>query len=316
VILATEDIAARDYPFLHLALEDPPHNMGIGISLKTSAKKKMGRFQSLEKRSPGSVWLAMNELEGWTGTVDSVQLAIVGQSGETVRIKDLSLYPASPSRQLRAIYSDFTGYAPWKRANMNTHTGVSKISSYYPAPLIVTLLLLSIFGYGLLLFLFQRKLTFNWTVVALIFLACWICLDVIWQNRLLHQVAYSYRTFSGKDTPEKLALGPDSRLYNFISKVKHHLEESKDTRIFVITSDIYLGMRGAYYLYPYNAFWSLEPPEIPADEYLRSGDYIVLIQPTKAYFSKNKGQIRAPENRPRSAERLLQNRSGSLVRLK
>ena len=59
VTLATEDIAARDYPFLHLALEDPPHNMGIGISLKTSAKKKMGRLQSLEKRSPGSVWLAM-----------------------------------------------------------------------------------------------------------------------------------------------------------------------------------------------------------------------------------------------------------------
>ena len=137
-----------------------------------------------------------------------------------------------------------------------------------------------------------------------------------WQNRLLHQVEYSYRTFSGKDTPEKLALGPDSRLYNFISEVKRHLEESKDTRIFVSTSDIYLGMRGAYYLYPYNAFWSLDPPEIPADEYLRSGDYIVLIRPTKTLFYQSNSQIRAPENKPHSAEKLFSNRVGKLVRLK
>jgi hypothetical protein len=315
VTLATEDIAARDYPFLHLALEDPPHNMGIGISLKTSAKKKMGRLQSLEKRSPGSVWLAMNELEGWTGTVDSVQLTIVGQSGETVRIKDLSLYPVSLSRQLRAIYSDFTGYAPWRRADMNSHTGVAKVSSFYPVPLVVTLLLLSTLGYGLLLILFRAWLKFNWTVVALIFLACWIGLDLVWQNRLLQQVAHTYRTFSGKDTQEKLAVGPDSKLFNFISEAKQHIEPA-DARVFVSSTDIYKGMRGAYYLYPFNVYWSLELPEIPTDTYFRKGDYVVLIRPTTTRFYRSNDKLRTPYNRPLAAELIFSSHLGTLVRLK
>ncbi len=313
--LTTGGIEASDYPFLHLALEDLPQNLSVAISLETSEKKKKNRYYTLENRSPRSVWLATNELEGWAGTIISFHLVVRGRANQIIRIRDLSLYPASPSRQLQAIFSDLTSSAPWKRADMNTHTGVAKVSSFYPVPLVVTLLLLSTLGYGLLLVLFRARLTFNWTVVALIFLACWISLDLVWQNRLLHQVAHTYRTFAGKDTQEKLAAGPDRKLFHFISEVKKRLE-SPDARVFVSSSDLYQGMRGAYYLFPFNAYWSLELPELPAEKYLRKGDYIVLIRPSRARFSPGNEMLKAPENRPHRAESLFTNSFGTLVRLK
>jgi len=319
--LVTGGVDARDYPFLHLAIEDPPQPLQVSISLEINGKKKRRRTYmlegsfTLEDRSPESVWFAMNEFEGWTGTVTAVELVFVSRSGETIRIKDLSLYPASPSRQLRAIVSDLTSTALWQRSDMNTHTGVDKVSSFYPVPLVVALLLLSTFCYGLLLLLFRGSIKFNWTVVALIFLACWISLDLVWQNRLLHQVAHSYRTFAGKDTPEKLAVGPDHRLFNFISEAKQRLEPA-DARVFVSSSDIYLGMRAAYYLFPFNTYWSLELPELPAKKFLRKGDYILLISPTRIRFSKKISILKTPLDSPQEAELIFSAATGKLVRLK
>lgn len=314
VSLATGGIPAQFYPFLHLAIEAPPQDLEITIKLGVEGEKTWS--YKLESTSLSSMWLATKELEGWTGTVNSIRLLFESATGQVIHIENLSLYPASPSHQLRAIVSDLTSNTPWKRANMNTHTGVAKVASFYPVPLVLTLLLLATLSYGLLLLLFQGRLKFNWTVVALLFLTCWISLDMIWQNRLLHQVTHSYRSFFGKDTPEKLAVGPDSRLFNFISEVKQQLEASTDTRVFVSSSDLYLGMRGAYYLYPYNVFWSLARPEVPPSQYWRSGDYIVLIQPTTTRFHKGKDLMRTPDNRPRNAELLLDNPAGKLVRLK
>ena len=285
VSLVTGGIDTKDYPFLHFAIEDPPQPLTVSIFLEKNGKKKKSRLYklknsyTLEDRSPESVWFAMNEFEGWTGTVTAVELVFVSRSGQTIRIKDFSLFPTSPSRQLRAIASDLTSTALWKRADMNTHTGVDKVSSFYPVPLVVTLLLLSTLCYGLLLILFRGRIKFNWTVVALIFLTCWISLDLVWQNRLLHQVAQTKRTFAGKDTPEKLAVGPDHKLYNFISEAKQHLEPD-DARVFVSSSDIYRGMRGAYYLLPLNTYWSLELPELPSEKYLREGG---LHRPDKSH---------------------------------
>ena len=317
VQLDTGGIDAGDYAFLHLAVENPPEDLTTAVSLNFQGNWKTVQDHTLQNRSPTSLWLALHELEGWTGTIDSVMLFFTGESGETVRIKDFALYPATPMRQLRAIYSDLAGNAPWQRADMNTHTGVSKESSFYPVPLAVSLLLLSTFAYGALVLLLRRRLQFNWKVVGLIFLACWISLDLVWQNRLLYQAEHSRRLFAGKDSPEKLAVGPDSELYQFISAAKAHIQP-EDARVFVATSDIYQGMRGAYYLYPFNAFWRLEPPEIPHDPYLRAGDYFVLIHPseTKFYPGRGEGKLLGPQNRPHLAERLYADNTGTLVRLK
>ena len=93
----------------------------------------------------------------------------------------------------------------------------------------------------------------------MIFLACWLVLDLVWQNRLLRQVAHSHFTFAGLSNEEKLAAGPDAKLYRSIAAVKAHINEP-DARVMVATSDLYAGMRAAYFLYPLNAYWRLERP--------------------------------------------------------
>jgi len=317
VTLDTGGINADDYAFMHLAIENPPEDLTTAVALNFNGNWMAVQPHKLHNESPTSVWLAMHELEGWSGTINSVTVTFSGRRGEIVRVKKFGLYPSTPIRQLQAIYLDLTGNAPWRRADMNTHTGVAKESSFYPVPLAAALLLLSTFAYGVLLLLLPQRSSFSWKVVGLIFLACWVALDLVWQNRLLYQVAHSQRLFAGKDSPEKLAEGPDGELYNFIAAARQYIQP-QDARVFVATTDSYRGMRGAYFLYPFNAFWRFEPPEIPRDHHLRKGDYVVLIRPSDTRFTrgKNRSTLKGPEHPARPVERLYSDDTGTLVRLK
>lgn len=307
-------IEAAAYPFLHLSLDESSKNLQVFISWKTSEKDNNNYMYPLENKSRESLWLATSELPGWAGHISGLHLVFVGRAGETVGIRDFSLFPTSPSRQLQAIVSDLTSYEPWNRAAMNTHTGVTKVSSFYPVPLMVAYLILCLLGYGLLLLLFRATLKFNRGVVALIFLACWISLDMVWQNQLLRQLADTYHQFSGKNTQEKLAVGPDGNLYKFISQVKPLLTPG-DARVFVSSSDEYQGQRGAYFLYPRNVYWR-EPHHIfPSENLWRSGDYILLINPTKQRFNRRLNQVFLPGCCVLGAELILANHNGTLLRV-
>jgi hypothetical protein len=309
VKLDTGGIEAAHYPFLHIALKNPTRSLKVMISFEADGKRSDD--YTLEATSPTSVWLATNEFQGWKGSIEAVELTFIAPGRESVHIADLSLHPASSTRQLRAIVSDLSSFKPWKRAQMNTHTGVAKVASFYPVPLVMTWLLLSLSIYGLIV-LFTRR-AFNWTEVGLIFLACWVSLDLVWQKRLTHQVTHSFQTFSGKTSEEKLAAGPDGKLYRFISTVKQHIE-SPDARVFVASSDLYRGMRGAYYLYPLNPYWKLEGPQIPDGRFMREGDYVLLLAPTRVKLNRAEG-IRLPETGYFPVETLLFSPTGRLVRL-
>ncbi|NQX88845.1 MAG: hypothetical protein HRT77_09280 [Halioglobus sp.] len=304
---ATGGIEAQDYPFMHIAIDDPPADLTISVSITADGQKS--DWYQLEAPHPESVWLSLNEFAGWQGTVEAVELRLI--TGETLRIKDLSLHPAAPSRQLRAIVSDLTSFAPWKRAQMNTHTGVAKVASFYPVPLVMSWLLLSLTIYGLIVLFTKRA--FSWTDVGMIFLVCWFGLDLIWQKRLTHQVIHSHHTFAGKTTEDKLLAGPDGRLFAFISQVKEHID-SPNARIFVASDDLYRGMRAAYYLYPFNSYWKLGGPQIPDPERMHKGDYVLLLGPTRVLLHRAKG-IRRPETKYFPAKLLFNSASGKLIRL-
>lgn len=314
VSLAGQQIDARAYPFLHLAMEESAHQPQVWISWNTGTTEKSNHVYVPHNKSWAWLWLATNELQGWTDHIEDLGLVVVGQPGETVRIRDFGIYPASPSRQLQAIFSDLAGYVPWNRAAMNSHTGVTPVSSFYPTTLIVAYLALSLLAYGILLLVLRAKVKFSWQVVALIFLACWISLDVFWQNRLLHQVADTFRTFSGKTVQEKLTAGPDAQLYDFVAQVIP-LVQPADSRIFVSSSDTYLGQRGAYYLYPFNVFWPGPGGEFPADSLLHSGDFIVLINPTTLLFNAAKSVLATSPTTELGVQLVLSGPTGKVVRV-
>jgi hypothetical protein len=315
VNLATGNIDARDFPFIRLALETTSQNLAVAIVWTNAQNAEDSRSYTLESQTQQSLWLATEELRGWNGEIGTLSLSFLGRAGDTVLISDFSVFPSSATRQLQAISSDLTAYAPWNSAAMNTYTGAFNSSSFYPTVLAVAFLALSVLAYGLLLFVFRVKLRFNPAVVALIFLANWVILDMLWQYRLLHQLADTHSLFSGKNTEESLAVGPDAKLYSLVSNVKPLLD-SADSRIFVASSDNYSGMRTAYYFYPLNVYWSLYGPSLPHKESLRRGDYLVLIHPSEFEFNPIRSRVVAPKRRHLNAELVFSDPSCTVVRLK
>jgi hypothetical protein len=316
IALPMPRVQSSHYPFLHLAITGAAENLSLLILWRTAQTGEEVLVHQVQVDSLETLWLATGALTDWKGDITSLGMIILGQPEEGVVIEDVSVYPASLSAQLKAMYSDWTNFSPWNHSSINSHKGVSSAASFfYPVPVIATFLALSLLAYGLLLLLLRADTRFDWRVVATIFLTCWISLDLIWQGKLWRQLGVTYETFYGKDTQGKLTAGLDAELVELMTGVKGQLE-STDSRIFVSSTDDYLGMRGAYYLYPFNVFWKRHGPELPRGEYLRSGDYIVLVGPTQMSFDPVTSTLQTPQSRTLSVEPVISRRMGSLFRVK
>lgn len=312
--LPLEPFNARDYGFIHLAIDQSDPEMKALVAWKTSADETKRHHYELENRSRASVWLSTAELRGWEGEITQIQLLFPGNDGESTLVHDFSLYPGGLLYLLKAIRSDWAGFVPWNRAAMNSYTGATNVSSFYPVPLVVSFLACSVLAYGLLLLLARRRTKFDFRVLSLLFLACWIVTDLAWQNRLINQLTDTHRIFAGKDPEEKRAVGPDAKLYQFIAAAKQHLE-SPNSRVLVITSDKYIGLRSAYYFYPHNALYRMHGRELPANYYLRSGDYVALLKPSVVQYFPRRQLLAMPNSATLDAQLLYSDKNGKLVRL-
>lgn len=293
VTLPQAGFAADHYPYLHLSLQEVRPKSAILLAWRTTSDPEANYSHQFETTSRESLWIATSELPGWEGTIQNVYLFIAGEADAAVTIDAFELHQPSLAAQLRGIYSDLTAYEPWNRSSMNSHTGARNVSAFYPAPLFAGLFLACLGAY-LVLCLAVPRIQFTWSVPGLVFLSVWVCLDLVWQTRLVQQVADTRATFAGKTDDQKLRIGPDAALYQFVRSASEQIPRS-DARVFVASSDDYTGLRAAYYFYPLNALWRLQTDEIPQPHFLRSGDYLALLNPTTveldaqgstAHFSK------------------------------
>jgi hypothetical protein len=150
---------------------------------------------------------------------------------------------------------------------------------------------------------------------VLIFFASWLILDMFWQRRLLHQLVDTHHLFAGKSTEEKLAVGPDAKLYSLVAHTKP-LVEAADARVFVVSSDHYFRMRTAYHFLPLNTYWANYGPALPPKKSLRTGDYIALINPSQFSFDRQRNMVVAPQRQGLRAELVFSDQTGTVVRLK
>ena len=306
---------ANAFPFLHLGFTHAPRDFSILILWRTAQTGAQVHVYELQENPGTSLWLDTKELKYWSGELTSLGVVVMGRPGGAVIFRDISLQPASLAAQLHSISAQWTSFMPWRHSSINSHRGLgSSGSTFYPVVVIAALLALSVLAYLLILLLPWTKSRFDWRAVAAMFLACWISLDLIWQHKLIRQLALTYSTFYGKDHQGKLAAGIDGELVEFMTEVKRALG-SPDSRVFVSSSDDYLGMRGAYYLYPFNVFWERRGPELPQKKYIHSGDYIVLVEPADTSFDAVSGKLLPPHDAFLSVEPILSRRIGSLYRV-
>lgn len=277
VTLPVAQAATTDYPYIHLALRDFQPDLEITLSWRGTVNgEDYTTSVEMTSRPRSSLWLAAHEIPGWDGRLTLLLLRFSGEPGGTLILEDLSLHPPGFAMMLRALRDDWTNFAPWELGDVNAHTAITRTSPYYPTMLVAILLFFCVGSSALMQLLRRPAARPEWPVFGLLFLVCWLILDVAWQYKLLRQLAETREQFAGKSTAQKLASGPDAQLYNFVSAAQE-LMRPAGARIFVAADDTYKGMRTAYYFYPYNAYWKKEGPQLPHPEYLRSGDYIAVI---------------------------------------
>lgn len=302
--------------FLHLGFTSVPQDASILILWRTAQTGKQVHVYELKEHPGTALWIATKALAHWTGDITSLGVAVTGQPGAAVTFSEIALLPASLPVQLRSIYGSWTSFTPWRHSSVNTYTGIDSTGvAFYPVAGMAVLLGLSVLAYLLILMQSWAKLNFNWRTVAAMFLTCWIGLDLIWQHKLFRQLTQTYSTFYGRDNQAKLSVGVDGELVEFMTEVKKELD-SPDSRIFVSSSNDYTGMRGAYYLYPFNVFWERKGPELPQNKFVRSGDYIVVVKPTNANFDAVTGRLLFQHDSSLSVEPVFSQPIGSLYQVK
>ncbi len=307
---------ADAFTFLHLGFTQKPGKSSILILWSTAQTGAKIHVYQLQENPGTSFWIHTKKLKGWSGDITSLGVMVAGRPGATVTFQDVSLLPATLGTLLQSVYSDWTAFRPWQHSSVNTHKGTgSDNPSFYPVVVVAAFLALCIMAYGLILLFFRARASFDWRVMASLFLIGWLGLDLIWQGKLFRQLALTHKTFSGMDSQEKLAVGIDGELVKFMAEVKQELDAT-DSRIFVSSSVDYMGMRGAYYLYPFNVYWERRGPELPQSKYVHSGDYIVVVQPADTSFDTATGKLLSSHDTSLSVEPILSHRLGSLYRVK
>jgi hypothetical protein len=316
IALPVPRAAASAFTFLHLGFTHAPRDFSILILWRTAQTGAQVHVYELQDNPGTSLWLDTKKLERWSGDITSLGVVVTGRPGAAVTFRDVSLMPASLHNLMQSIYSDWTAFRPWHHSSINTHKGIGpKSPSFYPVAVAAAFLAMCIMAYVLILFLPGTKTSFDWRVVAAMFLICWLGLDLMWQGKLFRQLALTHETFAGRDSQDKLAAGIDGELVKFMAEVKQKLDAT-DSRIFVSSSDDYLGMRGAYYLYPFNAYWERHGPELPQNKYVHSGDYIVVVEPADTSFDAVTGKLLSQQGTSLSVEPILSQLMGSLYRVK
>jgi hypothetical protein len=119
--------------------------------------------------------------------------------------------------------------------------------------------------------------------------------------------------FAGKSNSEKRQAGGDSALFDFTRRVNDVVSESC-TRVFISTASDYMGMRGAYFLFPNNVYWERDELTLPAAEHIEAGDYVVLLPPARVSYDRKARYLQYGNGERLRAELLFSEGSGALFR--
>jgi len=315
ITVPAQGLQLEESPIVTLEFANQISTADLFLIWRTDLVEKGRHKLQLSAINIGTAWVSMENKKGWRGAAEVLGIAIRVHPNQEIAIKSISISSLTILTMAKMLIYEWSSFKPWEQVDINLYTGTRSFDEgTFPVPVFAVSLTIALSIY-LAYLLFSRKLhEYNWRIAALLTLACWIGLDLLWQIRLGQQLQDTYATFAKKSTTKKLLASEDRDMVQFISKVREKIV-GENTRVFIGSIDDWGGMRGAYYMSPLNTYWHRKGPELPDRRYLRSGDYILLIRPFSLLYDKTFNVIRFSDNDDLPVEPLLLEPMGILLRV-
>ena len=237
--------------------------------------------------------LDLGSVAGWQGDAESLQVGFLLGPGDEVTLQQISLSNPGMLEVMSKSLQSWSAFRPWLPVDINVLTGTREFNKGpYPAQVfaISTLLLL-------LAYLAWRQRRAKWTGVAMIVFCSWLALDALWQWRLWQQLEVTRATYEGLGSEGKVLASERGRIANLARQARRAIDTA-DPRIYVASQSDGDGMNAAYYLSPYNTYWYRRGAELPENDYLQPGDYILIVKPSITLYDRSKGLMRLPPGKP------------------
>lgn len=250
--------------------------------------------------------------DGWDGTVTGLAIVVRAPLKEPLALAGATVGADSALGKLAEIAGQWAAFFPL-RAHSN-HFPFDEERDYPLSPL-ATVALAQLLAIGAYLTWARRRRTAPAKlVIAVVFLAGWMLLDLRWQANLWRQLGDTAAAFAGKTTEEKHASGVDRELYALVQRV-HAKLPPPPARVAVLATNDSLRFRVAYFLYPHSANAIFGPEPRAGD--LRPGDHVLLFFYGNAAYDRATQSLVWTDGQRRAVDELLvENQDVALVRVR
>jgi len=285
--LPVTQLEVDDTVLLQLELAGPPPQRAL---VYWSLDASDGRPFRAEIAPPvtGTSTYNLGTVPGWQGTVKSLWIQLYTAPNQVVGLRRVAFKPPSTMTRIRMGLRSWMVDRSWRDTDINFITGVRQGQPPYPVPVFAGLVVLGL----VLLWLLHRVfgVVAGWRAAGCLVLVIWMVSDTFWQARLWNQALQTWHRYAGKSAEEKLKVSRYHRLIAFVYAAGERIKE-RDARVFVASSVDGVGMLSAYYLSPLNTYWHRNGPELPAGDVFDSGDYILIIAPSRVAYDPQSGIV-------------------------
>ena len=214
---------ADQFPFLRYHIEGRNPALQVMLFWQRADAPGVYHFAELDYSGEGPRLHNLLRHEEWRGTITELAVGFFGDlRGGTVKLHGVELEPYSHSGILRAVWVEWTAFAPWDQRSINAYRGVPSGALTYPVPAIAIWLAISTIII-LLLRQFTRRDNLSpplWLPAILATGLAWAILDGLWLQQLFRQNTETRHLFAGKTLHEKKLADWDGEYYRGVASIK------------------------------------------------------------------------------------------------
>lgn len=267
-----------------------------GAEVLWATRQAPNETRSLPLNRDGATLTApLAESLDWADRINGIGVALITQ--DSVKLESVTLDPPEPTFGyiLTRMWREWT-----YREGYHGHT-INRLRGAGAATLVPIGLAggLAIFIAGVMWFLTTTGT--DWQALrqraSIAFAATlWILLALPWIREVWAESFWAVETYSGKSEAQRKLAEPDAHLYKLAQKVRERLPK-EPVRLWLIGPREPQGFstferwKFKYYIAPHNAYLPISRLYHPSRDWVRPGDYVLVLDSDHESFTTTNGQI-------------------------